>query len=57
VVVTSALRTPHSAGAAATCVLQPAPDRPAGRGVYVYFDNDAKGARPFDAIRLAERLG
>jgi uncharacterized protein YecE (DUF72 family) len=39
-----------------TCVLQPSPDRPAGRDVYVYFDNDAKVHAPFDAIRLAERL-
>jgi len=29
----------------------------AGRDVYVYFDNDAKVHAPFDAIRLAERLG
>lgn len=28
----------------------------AGRDAYVYFDNDAKGFAPFDAIRLAERL-
>ncbi|HEX6909704.1 MAG TPA: DUF72 domain-containing protein [Longimicrobium sp.] len=41
----------------ATCVLSAAPDRPAGRDVYVYFDNDAKVHAPFDAIRLAERLG
>ena len=36
-------------------------DRPppgsAGRDVYVYFDNDARGHAPFDALRLAERLG
>jgi uncharacterized protein YecE (DUF72 family) len=25
--------------------------------VYVYFDNDAKVHAPFDALRLAERLG
>lgn len=28
-----------------------------GRDVYVYFDNDADGWAPFDAIRLAGRLG
>lgn len=28
----------------------------AGRDAYVYFDNDAKGFAPYDAIRLAERL-
>lgn len=27
------------------------------RDVYVYFDNDAWGHAPFDALRLAERLG
>ncbi len=27
-----------------------------GRNVYVYFDNDARGHAPFDAMRLAERL-
>jgi uncharacterized protein YecE (DUF72 family) len=26
------------------------------RDVYVYFDNDAHGHAPFDAMRLAERL-
>jgi uncharacterized protein YecE (DUF72 family) len=31
------------------------PDRP--RDVYVYFDNDAKVHAPFDAQRLAERVG
>jgi uncharacterized protein YecE (DUF72 family) len=30
---------------------------PRPRDVYVYFDNDAKVHAPFDAIRLAERLG
>jgi uncharacterized protein YecE (DUF72 family) len=40
----------------ATRVLAPAPNRRAGRDVYVYFDNDAKVHAPFDAIRLAERL-
>jgi len=34
----------------------PAPGVP-GRDVYVYFDNDAKVHAPFDAIRLAERIG
>ena len=28
----------------------------AGRDAYVYFDNDAKGFAPFDAMRLTERL-
>ena len=28
-----------------------------GRDVYVFFDNDAKVHAPFDALRLAERLG
>ena len=28
-----------------------------GRDVYVYFDNDAKVHAPFDAMRLAERVG
>jgi uncharacterized protein YecE (DUF72 family) len=33
-------------------------DDPAGgRDVYVYFDNDAKVHAPFDAMRLAERVG
>ncbi len=27
-----------------------------GRDVYVYFDNDAKGHAPFDAMRLIDRL-
>jgi uncharacterized protein YecE (DUF72 family) len=27
------------------------------RDVYVYFDNDAKVHAPFDAMRLAERVG
>ncbi len=31
--------------------------RDSGRDVYVYFDNDAKVHAPFDAGRLAERLG
>ena len=35
-----------------------APPPPRGRRhVYVYFDNDAHGHAPFDALRLAERLG
>ena len=28
-----------------------------GLDVYVYFDNDAKVHAPWDALRLAERLG
>lgn len=31
--------------------------RDAGHDVYVYFDNDIKVHAPFDALRLAERLG
>jgi uncharacterized protein YecE (DUF72 family) len=31
--------------------------RSSGRDVYVYFDNDAKVHAPFDAMRLAERVG
>jgi uncharacterized protein YecE (DUF72 family) len=33
------------------------PPAAAERDVYVYFDNDAKVQAPFDALRLAERLG
>jgi len=32
-------------------------DTAGARDVYVYFDNDAKVHAPFDALRLAERLG
>ncbi len=35
----------------------PAPAARGGRDVYVYFDNDAKVHAPFDALRLAGRLG
>jgi uncharacterized protein YecE (DUF72 family) len=31
--------------------------RGGGRDVYVYFDNDAKVHAPFDAMRLAQRVG
>jgi len=31
--------------------------RRGGRDVYVYFDNDAKGHAPYDALNLAARLG
>lgn len=34
-----------------------APPRPGGRSVYVYFDNDVKVKAPYDAMRLAHRLG
>jgi uncharacterized protein YecE (DUF72 family) len=37
-------------------VAPPAPWRPEGRDVFVYFDNDAKVHAPFDAIGLAQRL-
>ncbi len=38
-------------------VLGPSLRRPAGRDVYLYFDNDAKVRAPADAKGLAERLG
>ncbi|WP_168878695.1 DUF72 domain-containing protein [Rhizobium sp. P28RR-XV] len=38
-------------------VLQPLKSSAKGRDVYVYFDNDVKVRAPFDARRLAERLG
>jgi uncharacterized protein YecE (DUF72 family) len=38
------------------CVSPKKPQR-MKRDVYVYFDNDVKVAAPFDAMRLAERLG
>jgi uncharacterized protein YecE (DUF72 family) len=31
--------------------------RASGRDVYVYFDNDIKVHAPYDAMRLAERVG
>jgi uncharacterized protein YecE (DUF72 family) len=37
-------------------VAPPAPRRPEGRDVFVYFDNDAKVHAPFDAMGLARRL-
>ena len=37
--------------------VRPAPPAPAGRDVYVYFDNDVKVRAPFDAMALAERVG
>lgn len=33
-----------------------APDRPPARDVYVYFDNDALGHAPHDAIALSEKV-
>ena len=33
------------------------PSLPAGRDVFVYFDNDVKVRAPFDAISLASKLG
>jgi uncharacterized protein YecE (DUF72 family) len=36
---------------------RPSPAREGGRDVYCYFDNDIKVWAPFDAQRLAERLG
>ncbi|HEX6939470.1 MAG TPA: DUF72 domain-containing protein [Longimicrobiales bacterium] len=38
-------------------ITRAAAPRRSGRDVYVYFDNDAKVRAPFDARRLAERLG
>lgn len=35
----------------------PAPEAPAGREVLVYFDNDAAGHAPHDAVGLARRCG
>ncbi|HEU4675532.1 MAG TPA: DUF72 domain-containing protein [Motilibacteraceae bacterium] len=35
----------------------PAPALPGGRDVVVYFDNDAAGHAPWDALALAQRLG
>lgn len=35
----------------------PAAPAPAGRDVFVYFDNDVKVRAPFDAMALARRLG
>jgi uncharacterized protein YecE (DUF72 family) len=32
-------------------------ERPGGRDVYVYFDNDVKVRAPFDAMALANKLG
>jgi uncharacterized protein YecE (DUF72 family) len=37
-------------------VAPPAPLRPGGRDVFVYFDNDVKVRAPFDAMALAYRL-
>jgi len=37
-------------------VAPPAPFRPGGRDVLVYFDNDVKVRAPFDAMALAHRL-
>ena len=37
-------------------VAPPAPFRPGGRDVFVYFDNDVKVRAPFDAMALAHRL-
>jgi uncharacterized protein YecE (DUF72 family) len=46
-------RTPAGARLVAPAV----PRRTAGRDVFVYFDNDARGYAPFDAIALARQLG
>jgi uncharacterized protein YecE (DUF72 family) len=48
-----------SAGSEPADARRISPVRPVrrGRDVYVYFDNDAKVHAPFDALRLAERLG
>jgi len=35
----------------------PAAKKRAGRDVYIYFDNDVKVRSPFDAARLAVKLG
>jgi len=41
----------------ATTLAPAAERRPAGRDVYVYFDNDVKTHAPFDAMNLAHLLG
>ena len=38
-------------------IVAPAQPLPAGRDVFVYFDNDVKVRAPFDAMALANRLG
>jgi uncharacterized protein YecE (DUF72 family) len=38
-------------------ILGQPPRHSSGRDVYVYFDNDIKVKAPFDAMRLAEKLG
>jgi uncharacterized protein YecE (DUF72 family) len=43
--------------AGARLVAPPASRRPAGRDVFVYFDNDVKVRAPFDAMTLAHLLG
>lgn len=47
----------HQPGDAETVAPRDDPDRDAGRDVFVYFDNDAKGDAPHDAGRLIEMLG
>jgi uncharacterized protein YecE (DUF72 family) len=37
-------------------VATPGRSEPAGRDVFVYFDNDVKVHAPYDAIALEERL-
>lgn len=53
------LRTWHRGGntAAARRVSGPAPALKRGRDAYVYFDNDVKTQAPYDAMKLAHRLG
>ncbi|HEY8932010.1 MAG TPA: DUF72 domain-containing protein [Rariglobus sp.] len=38
-------------------LLPPVEKRPAGRDVFVYFDNDVKVRAPYDAMSLSHRLG
>ena len=38
-------------------IVAPSQPLPAGRDVFVYFDNDVKVRAPFDAMALANRLG
>ena len=38
-------------------LLKESPRKQASRDVYVYFDNDVKVKAPFDAMRLAQKLG
>jgi len=53
------MRTWHRGGnsPAARRLGKPMPTRSSGRDVYAYFDNDVKTQAPYDAMKLAHRLG